>query len=129
MYLIIPIKPFPAKRLNWKWGRFTKTAIDYHNKKIELEKHLIAHRQEIMDRMIQWCYHIQFHTAMPDSWSKKKRLEMNYKPNTQVPDIDNLYKAFSDTVFFWSDLKDSLVWSLSASKHWAEEDKIIFIWD
>ena len=103
MYLIIPIKPFPAKRLNAKWWRFTKTAIDYHNKKKALEPYLLPHSEEIMRNMIRGTYHLQFHTKMADSWSEKKKKEMDWKPNQNTPDIDNLFKAFTDTLFYNKD--------------------------
>ena len=41
---------------------------------------------------------LTFNIAMPVSWSQKKRLEMNGKPHCQTPDIDNVYKGFSDSV-------------------------------
>lgn len=97
-----------------------------------LRAYLLPHREEIMGKMIEGTYHIQFHSKMPDSWSKKKQLEMNWKPNMNTPDIDNLFKAFSDTLFY-DPLKkskdDCKVWKLSADKWWGNEDKIIFIWD
>lgn len=37
--------------------------------------------------------------AMPKSWSKKKKEEMNGKPHEQKPDIDNLQKALFDAIF------------------------------
>ena len=83
-----------------------------------------------MRNMIEGTYHIQFHSKMPISWSKKKQLEMNWKPNMNTPDIDNLFKAFSDTLFYDPLNKskdDCRIWNLSASKHWSDEDKIIFM--
>jgi Holliday junction resolvase RusA-like endonuclease len=37
---------------------------------------------------------------MPESWSKKKKERMNLKPHQQTPDADNLFKAFTDTLFY-----------------------------
>lgn len=41
---------------------------------------------------------LTFVIAMPKSWSKKKRAEMNGKPHQQRPDLDNLIKAFKDAL-------------------------------
>ena len=124
------MKPFPAVRSNRNsWNKKTQ---DYHSKMNELRRYLLPHREEIMRNMIEGTYHIQFHTKMADSWSKKKQLEMNGKPNQNTPDIDNLVKAFQDTLFY-DPLKkskdDCKVWKLSADKWWGNEDKIIFICD
>jgi Holliday junction resolvase RusA-like endonuclease len=43
--------------------------------------------------------HVTFHIPMPDSWSVKKKVAMDRKPHQQKPDIDNLYKALSDSLF------------------------------
>jgi Holliday junction resolvase RusA-like endonuclease len=75
-------------------------AMDYHKKIQALRTLILPHREEIMQRMISGSYHIQFHFALPDSWSKKKKEEMLYKPHQQKPDNDNLFKSFCDTVFY-----------------------------
>lgn len=130
MYLITPIRPFPAVRSNKNsWNTKTK---EYHSKMNTLRIHLLPYRREIIENMIEGTYHIQFISKMPDSWSKKKKLEMNWKPNQNTPDIDNLFKAFSDTIFYDPVNKskdDCKIWKLSADKFWGEEDKIIFISD
>lgn len=130
MYLTIPIRPFPAVRSNKNsWNSKTK---EYHSKMNTLRIHLLPHRREIIENMIEGTYHIQFYSKMPDSWSKNKKLEMNWKPNQNTPDIDNLFKAFSDTIFYDPVNKskdDCKIWKLSADKFWGEEDKIIFISD
>ena len=69
-------------------------AIEYHNKCKALRSAILPHRQQIIESMIEGTYHIQFHFAMADSWSKKKKAEMNGKPMQQKPDNDNLFKAF-----------------------------------
>lgn len=128
MYLIIPIKPFPAVRSNRNsWNKKTQ---DYHTKMNTLRAYLLPHRREIMEKMIEGTYHIQFHSKMPVSWSKKKQEEMRWKPNQNTPDIDNLFKAFSDTLFYDPLNKskdDCRIWKLSADKYWGDEDKIIFM--
>lgn len=66
---------------------------------------------------------IQFSLAMPASWSKKERISMLGKPHQQKPDIDNLVKAFLDTLCE----EDSYVWSVNASKVWSERGGITII--
>ena len=57
---------------------------------------------------------IEFHFAMPSTWSKKNKLEMDQKPHQNKPDIDNLCKAVFDSLMD----DDSGVYQLTASKWW-----------
>lgn len=66
-------------------------------------------------------YHITFVIPMPQSWSKKKKTEMNGKPHQQKPDKDNLEKALLDAIFE----DDCLIWDGRVSKVWGETGKII----
>lgn len=129
MEIKVKMRPFPTVRSNRNsWNTKTK---DYHSKMNALRAYLQPHREEIMRNMIEGTYHIQFYFSMPDSWSKKKKEEMNFKPHQSTPDIDNLVKAFQDTVFYdpvWTK-DDCKVWLISASKYWSTEDSIIFIYD
>lgn len=129
MILEIPMRPFPAVRVNGKWWRFMPKAIEYHNKCKALRAIILPHRQEIIESLIDGTYHIQFHFAMADSWSKKKRSEMIGKPMQIRPDTDNLFKAFTDTVFYEQEQNDCEIWNNAYSKHWNDTDKIIFISD
>jgi Holliday junction resolvase RusA-like endonuclease len=58
---------------------------------------------------------IIFFIPMPQSWSKKKKEKMNGMPHQSRPDIDNLSKAFMDSVM----KEDSHVWSIRKEKRWA----------
>lgn len=64
--------------------------------------------------------HICFQLAMPKSWSKKKRREMDFMPHQQKPDLDNLCKSVMD-VFFEN---DSVVHEIHATKIWANKGMI-----
>lgn len=55
---------------------------------------------------------LTFIIPMPKSWSKKKRKEMSGRPHKQRPDLDNLIKAFKDSVF----KEDSHVWKYGEMK-------------
>ena len=60
---------------------------------------------------------------MPKSWSKKKKLEMDGQPHTQVPDLDNLLKAIGDALY----QDDSCIHTLgSLKKVWATNGFILF---
>ena len=66
--------------------------------------------------------HITFCVAMPRSWSRKKRAELDGQPHIQVPDIDNYIKGFLDALL---PDDDSAVWRVSAQKLWAQEGCIV----
>jgi Holliday junction resolvase RusA-like endonuclease len=63
---------------------------------------------------------ILFELPMPESWSKKKRKEMNGKPHESKPDIDNLIKGIFDALLE----NDQVVWGVYAEKRWAEVPSI-----
>lgn len=63
---------------------------------------------------------IIFHMAMPSSWSKSKKEKMVGQPCLVRPDIDNLVKAWCDSM----ESEDNYVWSINAKKVWANEGKI-----
>lgn len=66
-------------------------------------------------------YHVIFVLPMPQSWSKKKRAEMDGKPHQQKPDIDNLTKSLLDALFD----DDSHIWDVRTSKVWGTAGMII----
>lgn len=63
---------------------------------------------------------IVFALPMPRSYSKKKRAELLGQPHQEKPDIDNLVKAFLDTLC----TEDKHVWHVNASKVWSEHGSI-----
>ena len=66
-------------------------------------------------------YHITFVLPMPQSWSKKKRAQMDGQPHQQTPDKDNLEKALLDAVYG----RDEHIWDGRVTKRWGREGKII----
>jgi Holliday junction resolvase RusA-like endonuclease len=62
---------------------------------------------------------LDFYIPMTKSWSKKKRDKFNGCPHEKTPDIDNLVKAFLDSVY----TNDCHVYQVFATKHWVEEGK------
>lgn len=63
---------------------------------------------------------VTFWMPMPKSWSAKMRATMNGKPHQQVPDVDNLAKAFLDALCG----NDCSIWNITVEKRWAEYGRI-----
>ena len=73
-------------------------------------------------KSLSWTAYI----AMPKSWSKKKRKEMELEPHRQKPDRDNIDKAILDSLF----KDDSGIYQGNIMKLWASvehERSILFI--
>lgn len=66
-----------------------------------------------------------FRIGMPDSWSQKKKASMLDRPHLSKPDIDNLWKAFTDTLFE----NDSAIWHMRAKKLWSHVPSIEVVFD
>ena len=124
------INPFPAVRVNWKWWRFMPRAMKYHDNIKEL-RNLINiweySNDEIMEALVNWNYKLEFLIKIPKSWSKKKSEQMNWQPHRQTPDIDNLFKSFTDTIFYKQEkYNDKEIYRMQASKYWGDTWEIIF---
>lgn len=63
---------------------------------------------------------IVFMLPMPDSWSKKKKEKMLTTPHIQKPDLDNLLKAFMDSL---TD-HDEGIHTIRAKKIWGIDGQI-----
>ena len=61
------------------------------------------------------CVGLVFFIKMPDSWSKKKKSEMNHKPHQSRPDVDNFIKGVFDALCE----EDSYIWVVTARKYWS----------
>lgn len=72
--------------------------------------------------VLQESFKITFVLAMPDSWSKKKKAQMDGSAHRQKPDIDNLLKFVMDALLPDGDEK---VHSITALKRWGYEGKVI----
>ncbi len=70
--------------------------------------------------------HLTFNIPMPNSWSKKKKAEMDGQPHQAKPDIDNYMKAFLDAIFKLFDEDDCVVYDSRVSKYWAREGSIVY---
>lgn len=65
--------------------------------------------------------HVTFIVPMPDSWSAKKKAEMDGQPHQQRGDLDNMLKALLDAVYS----EDCQVWDVRATKLWGQKGQII----
>lgn len=70
--------------------------------------------------------HITFYLPMPESWSKKKKDEMDGEPHQQKPDKDNLEKAFWDALFKKFDEDDCVIYDSRVSKYWSRKGAIVY---
>ena len=61
---------------------------------------------------------VTFYIEMPQSWSKKKKAEMNGQPCEGSMDVDNAYKALSDAIYYKRN--DKKIWSVWIEKRWSE---------
>jgi Holliday junction resolvase RusA-like endonuclease len=67
------------------------------------------------------CPMMIFYVPMPQSWSQKKRREMNGQPKLSRPDTSNYVKACEDSLL---PDEDSAIWFTVAAKFWATEGAI-----
>ena len=65
-------------------------------------------------------FHITFYVGMPESWSRKKKDEMDGQPHQVRFDLDNAMKAWMDSVFE----EDGCVWDFRATKRWSSNPRI-----
>ena len=125
MIIKIPIKPFPAVRINAKsiWNDRSQAYITKMN---ELRLLIWDDKEFIINSMIKGIYLVEFQFKTPKSWSLKKKERMIWSNHKQTPDCDNLLKAFKDTIFYQEDHNDCEVSRSNAIKNWWDEDMIIF---
>lgn len=68
-------------------------------------------------------YKVEFLIKMPETWSDKKRQQLDGKPHKQKPDLDNLLKALNDCLR----KEDQSIHYIEANKIWWKEGKIILV--
>lgn len=73
------------------------------------------------DRVVSDRLDLTFVLPMPRSWSKGKKIAMDGKPHQQKPDVDNLCKAYLDSLLD----DDSRVWDVRSRKLWGVEGRIV----
>lgn len=115
----IPVTPIPAPRQSRRdiWNP-RPCVVRYRNYRDEIEAY--AHNLDLIKP-----FEIIFHMPFPKSYSKKKKEILRGEGHKQKPDLDNLLKAFLDSVYRFSD--DAHIWKVTASKIWSDEGKITII--
>lgn len=103
----------PENALIEKYPRLYKRRLQlekYNKYKEELKREA----KRVGFEMPMCCAWIKFYMPMPQSWSKKKRTQMNFKPKTSMPDLSNLIKAMEDGLL----KQDNIIWDYRVSKYW-----------
>jgi len=115
--MIIKIDPVskPRQTVSDKWNK-RKCVVAYRSFADELRYKCNLAKYEIGESV-----GVTFIIPMPKSWTKKRKSEMEGKPHQQTPDIDNLFKAFSDAL----SKGDSFIYYITAGKFWGKEGAII----
>lgn len=116
--MIYDINPFPAVRSNK--NSWSDSVQNYHSK-MDYLRLLVNNRDDVIKALISWNYDLIFHIPIPKSWSKKKKAEMNHCFHQVKPDIDNLFKAFTDTVFYQTEYNDSSIHTIRSRKVRSDE--------
>lgn len=127
--IVIKIDPKPYVRVNAK-SRHTKRAQKYHSWKREMQwlwkKAMLDNDLSPNQVLPGKIEHISFGIPIPNpkAGSKKEqqaRLDRVGKPHTYKPDLDNLYKAFTDAVFYKAEVDDYSIHTVSGplKKVWA----------
>lgn len=95
-YLMWDVTPVPKPRMTQrdKWLKpARKPVAQYHSYKKCLQAFSLRDKYVVTNPLS-----LIFVMPMPASWSKKKRLSMIGQPHTDKPDLDNLIKAFKDSL-------------------------------
>ena len=112
-----PITPVPAPRMTRsdKWAD-RPCVTKYFAFRNEFRYYCNILKYEMQDTL-----KVDFIIPMPESWSEKKKLEMDGKPHKQRPDVDNLSKSLMDS--FNKD--DGFVYDIHARKFWGRVGQIL----
>jgi len=118
---LVSIVPVPKPRMTQrdKWLNPPRPCVEqYRTFKDELNLKLnqLKYNFELPDK-----FDIIFHMPCPKSWSKKKRAEMDGQPHQQMPDRDNLMKAFQDALL----QSDAHIYDGRVGKYWTDGDGYI----
>ncbi len=70
---------------------------------------------------------VEFHLAMPASWSGARRDDELGERHDGKPDLDNMVKGLIDAVYYKRKGGDSHVWCVPLPKRWAIESHFI-VW-
>lgn len=109
--VVIKIQPVPAPRMTQrdKWLKPRRLCVQrYFDYKDKLRT-AILNVPKVPDEVS-----LELWFSMPDSWSEKKKAEMDGKPHRIRPDRDNCDKAVCDALF----KEDGAIWRGKQTKRW-----------
>ena len=117
--IIVPIIPYAKPRMTQsdKW-RTRPSVLKYRAFCDELRLRLAPYRYKPPP-----CLVIEFYLPPPASMSQKKKEALEGKPYVRKPDIDNLIKSVLDALCE----DDSYVYSVTASKYYSNNPRIVFL--
>jgi Holliday junction resolvase RusA-like endonuclease len=104
-----PLHPNPLKRQRQVVARY----FAYKNKVVETCNKL--------NYTLGNTLNITFYLPMPESWSNKKKSAFLHQPHKSKPDLDNLIKAFMDSM----KKSDSDIYQITAEKRYDYQGYII----
>jgi Holliday junction resolvase RusA-like endonuclease len=127
-FYLFDIVPISAPRMTQsdKW-KLDPNHPDINKRQRVVIKNYFAYKKtlkmqaKILEYNVSPCLDILFLMPMPNSWSNKKKKEMNGLPCKVKPDTDNLVKAFKDALCE----NDSFIWREISEKRWAYFGSII----
>lgn len=135
MKLTIPIEPMGAVRMTAGMVKRIKWRLyEPGDKKVEKVKQYLEYKQQIGTMARQFFgeepskgpieLNLTFYMPIPETWSKKKKLEMDGEPHTSRPDRDNLEKGVCDALnkIAWKD--DGQVCQGRTVKRYSREPRI-----
>jgi len=119
--LDIPIRPKPAPRPRVT-RRGTYNPKDYTDYKNAIA--LLAEREKPKKIEGAVLLKIEYRFKMPNSWSKKKKVEMQGLWHTSRPDLDNLDKSIKDALSGVCYNDDSQVVLKQTNKVWSNNGMV-----
>lgn len=92
--LCLEVEPMGKPRMTQrdKWMK-RPPVVRYH-----LFSHAIKYCAEELQYVVTEKLSVTFVISMPQSWSNKKKKEMDGMPHRVKPDLDNVVKAFKDSL-------------------------------
>lgn len=126
--LFIPVLPMGAVRTTQKQKFVDESAKRYRIYKQQIALLVKQHIKAPSERPI--LVDITFYMPIPSSWSQKKKERMNGAVHRSKPDIDNMIKAFFDSLnkIAWKD--DNQVYEVHSKKVYSFNPGIGFeIWE
>ncbi len=120
--LTIPGKPFAWRRARSNGKvRFNDPAMTAHSN--VLQAIALPHFHKPLEGPVRLDIRAIF--KVPDSWSKKRKDAVLWKPHTSKPDGDNLAKQIGDSLNRIAWLDDSQIADVRVIKLWGNRDETV----